>query len=199
MSYRVSRKFTSSSFKINGQFCKVFLEPDYEYRGGYWLWNLGFAIGKSRRQLNDWYWRRENKRRHSLDGHITGCSNMTAFSKGVRTMLDLRWTLPPGDLLKIDCTSKEPEKQFRSYWYWLRKHPEWRIDRDTKTIFWYRPPYPDDQIWEQFKVVGIIPEDRQANTAESRYYDCFRVEPKVACTDLSMEQMLHLLGQVLNN
>ena len=72
MSYRVRRKFTSSTFQVGDHLCKIFLQPVHEYRPGFWLWNTGFAIGKSQRQLNDWYWRRENKRRRSLDGAFNG-------------------------------------------------------------------------------------------------------------------------------
>jgi len=69
MTYRVRRKLISSKFKINNQLCKVFLEPWYEQTNGFWGWNVGFAVGKSNRQLNDWYHGRKNKRRRSL--HIT--------------------------------------------------------------------------------------------------------------------------------
>jgi len=197
MSYRVCRHTTTSTFKVNGQICKVFLEPVNQYRPGYWLWNLGFAIGKSERQLNDWYKRKQNKRRRSLDVRLTGQHGMKAFSTGVKTMLKMRWTIQPGDVMVIDCTSNNPEKQFRSYWYWLRRHPEWSIDYEEKKIFWYRPPYPDDAIRQQFLIDPVVPEDPLANTADERYYDCFRVSPKVPCTDLSMEQTIDLLNLVL--
>jgi len=199
MSYRVCRKFTCSLFRVGDQLCKVFLEPVEEYRPGYWLWNFGLAVGSSRRQLNDWYHRKQNKRRRSLDAQLTGRGGMKAFSTGVRTMFKLRWALQPGDVLVGDCTSSNPEKQFRSYWYWLRRHPEWVIDFEEKKIFWYRPPYPDDPIRQQFLIHPVVPEDPTANTAKQRYFDCFRIESKVPCTELSMEQTLDLLSQVLNN
>ena len=199
MTYRVCRHLTSSTFVVDGQLCKVFLEPQFEYRPGFWMWNVGFAVGKSRRQLNDWYYRKQNKRRRSLDARLTGKSGMKAFSSGVRTMLRMRWALQPGDVIVIDCTSNSPEKQFRSYWYWLRRHREWVIDFEEKKIFWHRPPYPDDAIRQQFRIRPVTPADPLANTSESRYYDCFRVEPKVHCNELSMDQTLGLLGQVLNS
>ena len=197
MSYRVCRHTTSSTFKVNGQVCKVFLEPVNQYQPGYWVWNLGFAIGKSKRQLNDWYYKKQNKRRRSIDQRFTGQSNMKAFALGVRTMLKLRWTIQPGDVLMIDCTSKDPEKQFRAYWYWLKKHPEWVVDFEKKEIFWYRPPYYNDPIRQNFLIYPVIPDNSTANTAEQRYYDCFRAFPKVPCTDLSMEQTIDLLNLVL--
>ena len=197
MSYRVCRHTTTSTFKVNGQVCKVFLEPVNQYQPGYWVWNLGFAIGKSKRQLNDWYYKKQNKRRRSIDQRFTGQSNMKAFALGVRTMLKLRWAIQPGDVLMIDCTSKDPEKQFRAYWYWLKKHPEWVVDFEKKEIFWYRPPYYNDLIRQNFLIYPVIPDDPTANTAADRYYDCFRAFPKVPCTDLSMEQTIDLLNLVL--
>lgn len=199
MSYRVCRHITTSTFRVNGQICKVFLEPINEYRPGYWLWNLGFAIGKSKRQLNDWYHVKKNKRRRSLDARLTGQHGAKAFLCAARAMFEMRWSLQPGDALVLDCTSSNPEKQFRSYWYWLRRHPEWVVNFEKKEIFWYRPPYPDDPIRQQFLIRPVTPEDPQANTAEDRYFDCFRIEPKEHCSELSMDQMLGLLGQVLNN
>lgn len=197
MSYRVRRHITSSTFSVNGQLCKVFLEPVTQHCPGHWTWNLGFAIGKSKRQLNDWYHKRKNKRTRGIDKHLTGKSGMKAFALGVKTMLHMRWVIPPGDVMTIDCTSKDPDKQLRAYWYWLKRHPEVVVDPENKSIFWYRPPYHTDPIWNQFLIEGVTPEDPTANTAGERYYDCFRVSPKVPCTELSMEQTIDLLSQVL--
>ena len=199
MTYRISRHLTTSTFTVGNQLCKLFLEPMYAYQPGYWIWNLGYAVGKSPRQLNDWYNRRNNKRKKSIDGRITGTTGMKAFSKGVQNMLRLRWHVEPGDIVMIDCTSGQPEKQFRAYWYWVKRHQDWTVDVNEKKIFWYRPPYPDDVIRQQFRIHPVVPADPLANTLAERYFDCFRVEPKVPCTDLSMEQTLGLLGQVLNS
>ena len=40
MSYRVRRKFTSSTFQVGDHLCKIFLQPVHEYRPGFWLWNI---------------------------------------------------------------------------------------------------------------------------------------------------------------
>jgi hypothetical protein len=201
MSYRVCRHLTSSTFKVNNQLCKVFLEPQVEYRPGHWLWNVGFAVGRSKRQLNDWYWKRKNKRRRSLDQKIVGTSGIKTISKGFKEVLKLRWNIEPGDVICLDCTSGNPEKQFKTWMRWApsKKHPEWLVDFQEKKFFWYRPPYPDDAIWNQFRIQPVVPADPLENTADSRYYGCFRIEPKVPCTDLSMDQTLALLGQVLNS
>ena len=199
MSYRICRHNTSSTFRVNGQLCKVFLEPMNEYRPGFWLWNVGFAIGKSKRQINDWYRRRKNKRARSLDNQIVGTSGMKAIARGFREVLKLRWTVAPGDVIVLDCTSGDPERQFHAWSRWRKHHPEWVVNYSTLEFFWYRPPYPDDPIRQQFLISPVVPEDPMANTAEQRYFDCFRIEPKVPCNELSMEQMLGLLGRALNN
>ena len=71
MSQRVRRKFTSSKFRVNNYLCKTFLEPVEEYDCGFYIWNIAFAIGKSNRQLNDWYRMRKNKRARSLKSKLT--------------------------------------------------------------------------------------------------------------------------------
>ena len=180
MTYRVRRKFISSTFTVEGQLCKVFLEPFYEYTPGFYLWNAGFAIGKSRRQLNDWYWRRKNKRRRSLEGKITGRAGFKAIRKGADHFLRLRWALHPGDALVIDSTSGQPDKQFRVWCRWCQ--PEWGKDFEQKKFYWYRPPYVNDPLREDYKIIGTTPKDPLASTAGSRYYDCFLIHPKVLNT-----------------
>ena len=66
-------------------------------------------------------------------------------------------------------------------------------------FFWHRPPYIDDPVRENFKIIPLTPENPIANTAGSNYFDCFRVEPKIPVDDLSMEQIASLLSPVLTN
>ena len=80
MSYRVRRKFTSYKFCVNGQICKFFLDPKKEYLPGFYFWNVGFAIGKSNRQLNDWYREKKNKRAKKLRRRLTGKSGIKPLS-----------------------------------------------------------------------------------------------------------------------
>jgi hypothetical protein len=178
MTYRFSRKFTSSSFFVDGQLCKIFLEPMHEYRPGYWLWNVGFAIGKSRRQLNDWYWKRKNKRARTINNHINGRSGMKAIRRGFEEVLRLRWNIAPGDVLVLDCTSGDPDRQFHAWSRWHRYHPEWTINYDKQEFFWHRPPYPDDELRKYFYITPVTPLDPLANTLHERYFDCFRAYPK---------------------
>lgn len=178
MGYRICRKFTSTTFWVEGQLCKIFLEPLNEYQPGFWVWNVGFAIGKSRRQLNDWYWRRKNKRRRTIDNHFNGKAGIKPIIVGFQHVLRLRWALNPGDCLIIDSTSGSPDKQFHAFSRWCRYHPDWVVDQKQKQFIWYRPPYRNDSLWNDFKIIGVTPPDPLANTAGNSYFDCFEIRPK---------------------
>ncbi len=197
MAYRVRRKFISTKFCIDDQICKIFLNPLQEYREGYWCWKVGFAVGKSNRQLNDWFNERKNKRSRSLHQKITGRTGMKAIRRGFQEVLKLRWLMQPGDCLELDCTSGDPERQFHAWSRWHKYHPEWVINFDKKSFYWYRPPYPDDAVWKSFDITPITPVDRVANTIGEKYFDCFRVKPKGDKKEFSMEETLELMGQIL--
>lgn len=191
MTYRVRRKFTSHTFKVNDQLCKVFFEPWHEYKKGYWLWNVGFAVGSSNRQLNDWFWKRKNKRWRSLHHQLVGKAGMLSIRMGFEHVLKLRWSIPSGDAIVLDCTSKDPKRQFHAWSRWHRYHPEWVIDENEKKFYWFRPPYSDDPIRELYQIVEKIPSDPLANTAEDRYFDCFDLRTKASCNHQSTEQTDH--------
>ena len=178
MTYRVQRKFISSTFKVNGQLCKVFLEPLYQASNKFWTWNVGFAIGKSNRQLNDWYWRRKNKRARSLNKKLTGCQGIKTISLGFKEVLKLRWHIAPGDALLLDCTSAEPKKQFKAWQYFCRNRPEWYVDHEKKEFYWTKPPYPIDPVWKQGIIIPRIPDDPLANTHSELYDQCFDLKLK---------------------
>jgi hypothetical protein len=197
MSHRVCRKFTSSTFKVEGQLCKIFLEPLVEYQPGYYIWNVGFAIGKSSRQLNDWYKKRKNKRARSLTNRLVGRSGLKAIRRGFEEVLRLRWRIEPGDGIVLDCTSADPVRQFHAWSRWHKHHPEWVIDYEKMEFLWYRPPYADDPIRNLFNISAVDPEDPLANTTGENYFAVFRVQPKSRYSDLSSDQIIGLLSQVL--
>ena len=95
MILRIKRRFISTTFKVDSQFAKVFLEPTEEFKPGRWLWNVGFAVSKSKRAMSDWYWKRQNKRRRSLEKQITGTSGMKTIARGFDRVLHMRWHIPP--------------------------------------------------------------------------------------------------------
>ena len=199
MTYRVRRKFTGSKFYVDGQLCKIFMEPFQEFQPGFFAWNVGFAIGKSNRQLNDWYWKRKNKRARSIRNQMVGRSGLKAIRRGFEEVLRMRWLIPPGDAIVLDCTSGDPDRQFRAWSRWHRYHPEWLIDFEKKEFLWYRPPFADDPIRKTFDITALVPDDPTANTADERYFECFRVQPKVATDELSMSQIAELLSPVLSS
>lgn len=199
MSYRVCRKFTSSTFRVDEQLCKIFLEPTFEYRPGFWSWNVGFAVGNSRRQLNDWYWKRKNKRWRSLHTQLTGKAGLKAIRRGFQEVLKMRWNIAPGDCLILDCTSADPEKQFHAWSRWHRYHPEWVIDYERKEFIWYRPPYPDDQIWSHFEILDRTPADPLANTDGDAYFSAFSLRPKGQRKRQPTFQIADLCNQALEN
>lgn len=173
MTYRVRRKLISSKFKIKNQLCKVFLDPWFQQPDQFWAWNVGFAVGKSNRQLNDWYHGRKNKRRRSLHKHLTGCQGINTISLGFKEVLRLRWKIPPGDSLVLDCTSADPERQFKAWKYFCRNRKEWLIDPDKKEFYWTRPPYPSDIHWKLGTIIPQCPQNPLDPVTDNNYFDCF--------------------------
>ena len=148
MSYRVRRKFTSTTFCIDGQLCKLFLKPESVFEKDFYLWNAALAVGKSNRQLNDWYHMRKNKRARSIQGKIVGRSGVKIIQKAYEKLFgELRWLLEPGDCLTISCkASGEPDKQFYAFWRWISRHSDMAVDYENKSYYWYRPPFSYDSI-----------------------------------------------------
>ena len=199
MSYRVRRKFTSTTFCIDGQLCKLFLNPESVFEKDFYLWNVALAVGKSNRQLNDWYRKKKNKRALSIQGKVVGKSGVKIIQKAYEKIFgELRWLLEPGDCLTISCQSSgKPDKQFYAFWRWISRHGDMAVDYENRSYYWYRPPFSYDAIYKDFKISPITPERPIESVAGSRYFDCFRVQPKVQDTDLSMEQIAGLLSPVL--
>ena len=182
------RKFTTYKFFVEGQICKIFFQPQKEFEKGFWIWNVGFAVGKSNRQLNDWYWKRKNKRSRSIHRQMTGRKGIKTVTIFFKEILKLRWILEPGDVFYCDCTSFKPEQQFKIGLRFVRNHPDWAIDHDKKIFFWHRPPYSDDEIWDTHKIIGKIPPNPLLSMGNSQYVQCFDAFPIDQCTARSKDQ-----------
>jgi len=182
------RKFTTYKFFVEGQICKVFFQPQKEFKKGFWIWNVGFAVGKSNRQLNDWYWKRKNKRSRSIHRQMTGRKGIKTVTIFFKEILKLRWILEPGDVFYCDCTSFKPEQQFKIGLRFVRNHPDWAIDHDKKIFFWHRPPYSDDEIWDTHKIIGKMPPNPLLSMGNSQYVQCFDAFPIDQCTAKSKDQ-----------
>ncbi len=139
MTYRPRRRTLSSTIRIGKHLCKVFIEPWDREEGIGVVWNVGFAVGKSRRQLNDWYHGRRNKRYRSLHKKMTGTEGFKTITRGFNEVLRLRWSIPSGDTIVIDCTSAFPEKQWKTFSRWRRWHPDWFVNEKLKEFYWTKP------------------------------------------------------------
>ena len=119
---------------------------------------------------------------------MVGKSGLKTIKKGFEEVLKLRWIVEPGDVIFLDCTSGDPERQFKAWSRWHRYHPEWSIDYEKKIFFWHRPPYANDEVWDNYKVIGFTPANPLLNTEPCRYRDCFSLYPKDQCTAKSKDQ-----------
>ena len=186
--YHLRRKFTTYKFFVEGQVGKVFLRPQKLWKNNFWLWHIGFAVGKSTRQVNDWYYKKQNKRARSVRKKLTGKSGTKFLIEGMRGVMTLRWNLHPGDCLYLDNTSSEPDKQFRAVGWLLRKHPEWTVDKEAKIYFWHRPPYANDEIWNDYIAIPKTPANPLQSMANNQYFDAFSLLPRDQCKAKSKDQ-----------
>ena len=139
MTYRPRRRTLTSTIIVGKHICKVFLQPwQYSASSGV-LWRVGFAVGKSRRQINDWYHGRRNRRRRSLHRIMTGTEGFKTIPRGFNEVLRLRWLIPAGDTIFIDCTSADPDKQWRTFSRWRRWHPDWYVSTNLREFYWTKP------------------------------------------------------------
>ena len=47
------------------------------------MWHIGFAVGKSTRQVNDWYYLKQNKRAKAVRRKITGKAGMKTVFEAI--------------------------------------------------------------------------------------------------------------------
>ena len=139
MTYRPHRRTLTSTIKVGKHLCKVFIKPWAQMSNGTVVWKVGFGVGKSRRQINDWYHVKQNRRRRSLHKHMTGTEGFKTIPRGFNEVLRLRWLIPAGDTIFIDCTSADPEKQWKTFSRWRRWHPDWFVNEHLKEFYWTRP------------------------------------------------------------
>lgn len=139
MTYRPRRRMLTSTIKVGNHLCKVFIMPWQNVPDGTVVWKVGFAVGKSRRQLNDWFYFRQNRRYRSLHRQMTGTEGFKTIPRGFNEVLKLRWQIPSGDTIFIDCTSADPEKQWKTFSRWRRWHPDWFVNEALKEFYWTKP------------------------------------------------------------
>lgn len=96
----------------------------------------------------------------------------------------------------LDCTSCDPDRQLYIYSHWFRHHPDFVVNFGRRELYWFRPPYHFDPLWELFDIRGVIPDNPALAAVGERYYDCFRVHALDSGIDLSSQQIIDLLDQV---
>ena len=119
---------------------------------------------------------------------MVGKSGLKTIKKGFEEVLKLRWIVQPGDVVFLDCTSGDPERQFKAWSRWHRYHPEWTIDHEKKIFIWHRQPHANDEVWKKYKVIGKTPANPLLNTEPCRHDDCFYLIPKDQCKAKSKDQ-----------
>ncbi len=145
MNYRPRRRRLTSTIRVGKHICKVFIDPWQWVSDGTVVWKVGFAVGRSRRQINDWYYIRRNRRSRSLHKRMTGTEGFATIPRGFYEVLRLRWQIPAGDTIFIDCTSANPDKQYKTFSRWRRWHPDWYVSSDLKEFYWTKPLWQSEQ------------------------------------------------------
>ena len=86
MTYRPRRRRLTSTIRVGKHICKVFIDPWHWVKDGTVVWKVGFAVGKSRRQVNDWYHIRQNRHSRSLHKRMTGTEEHKTISRGFKVL-----------------------------------------------------------------------------------------------------------------
>jgi hypothetical protein len=137
--FRRRKKTTTYQLK-NGYIFKMRLMPWLRTDAGC-IWLASLAVGKSKRQLNDWLNRRNKKSVRSLSASLTGQEGNKIQALAIRQVRHWVVDLPPGDSLCLRCESAVPDKQFKVWRRWFEAHedPRWRINPDLKSFYIYKP------------------------------------------------------------
>jgi hypothetical protein len=112
------------------------------YTKGGCVWLASLAVGKSRRQINDWLKRKTKKRRvRRLDSYLTGRHANLVQGIGVYKLRDWVRELSPGDSIALRCESAKPDKQFQVWkkWFQRKESVTWEANEEFKSFFYYKP------------------------------------------------------------
>lgn len=105
------------------------------------MWLASLAVARSKRQINDWLETRKKKSVARLHKNLTGTFGNQVQAIAIRQVRAWIDQLPPGDFLYMRCESALPEKQFRVWERWIKRHEktEWFIDEKEKVFIFYKP------------------------------------------------------------
>jgi len=105
------------------------------------VWLVGWAIGKSNRQINDWMCRKSKRLRvYKLSTNKPKKRNQHAHWISINIMRKWLKELPEGDGMAIRCEASSSDKQFRVWKKWFKKNedPDWKISDEHKSFFFYK-------------------------------------------------------------
>jgi hypothetical protein len=111
--------------------------------GKNYAWIASLAVGKSRRQINDWMQRRSRRKRvHKLNCNLTGLGSNQGQAIAIRQVQQWLQVVGEGDIIMFYCESAKIEKQMKVWKKWILRHnPDLlhSIDEETKSFYIYKP------------------------------------------------------------
>ena len=140
MSYRIQRKKKIKTIALpQGQIFKMRLIPWIRTQSGC-VWLASLAVAKSKRQLNDWLYKRPKKSTAQLSASLTGQLGPQIQAIGIRQLRQWIENIPAGDSICMRCESALPDKQFSVWKKWFQRHedPHWEICEENKSFFFYK-------------------------------------------------------------
>ena len=106
------------------------------------IWLASLAVGKSKRQLNDWMSRKTKRKRViQLDSNLTGKLNVKLMLRVMEQVHDWCDELTNGDMFVFNCESAEPQKQFRVWSKWLSRKEhgyKWIANKELLSFYFYK-------------------------------------------------------------
>lgn len=133
------KKKTKTVVLPDGQLLKMRLLPWIRTEKGC-VWLASLAIGRSKRQINDWMDRRKKKSVAKLDKSLNGTLGLKPQIIAMRQVRQWVDELPKGESIALRCESTVPNKQFRVWkkWFTKREDIRWEISEEHKSFFFYK-------------------------------------------------------------
>ena len=142
MLFRSRKKLVKTLHLENGAIAVTRLIPWIRIGKNY-AWMASLAVGKSRRQINDWLMRRTRRKSvKQLDNNLTGLGGNSGHAIALRHLYAWLAVIPPGDMVMFYCESAQAERQMVVWKKWIqRHHPNllYSIDEETKSFYIYKP------------------------------------------------------------
>ncbi|MCJ7714393.1 hypothetical protein MUO66_08055 [Candidatus Bathyarchaeota archaeon] len=106
------------------------------------IWLVSLAVGKSRRQINDWMNKRTKTKRVQKMSSVL--ANKLHISLSIRALNQVyRWcdALIPGDMIVLHCESAEPYRQFKAWGKWFKRKEQqypWVSNPEFLSFYFYK-------------------------------------------------------------